>query len=110
MKSAVVALVPAADGIGFGNWFWAAVTLVAALLLAALARWFVRRVDRRHNTVTSTVQIMARVVFSVIAATGLYIALRIIGLDLGPVLGGRASSVSPWRLPCATSPRTTSLA
>ena len=88
MTPAAVALVPAVDGIGFGNWFWAAVTLVIALLLAALARWFVRRVDRRHHTVTSSVQIMARVVFSVIAATGLYIALRIIGLDLGPVLGG----------------------
>ncbi len=70
------------------DWVGAAVAALVAFALAALARWAVRRLGTRADTVTTTVQIVARLVFAVIGAVGVYVALRIIGLDLGPVLAG----------------------
>ncbi len=76
------------DGTGVGEWIGAAVALAVALALAWLARWAIRRVGHRGDTVTSTVQVMARLVFVVLVAVGVYVALRTVGLDLGPVLAG----------------------
>ena len=76
------------DGGGLNDWITAAIVLAVAFALATAARWAVRRFGQRNDAVTSTVQIMARLVFAVIGAIGIYIALRAVGLDLGPVLAG----------------------
>lgn len=73
---------------GLPHWVWAVVALVVAVAVALVARWLVRRHDVRRRTVTTSVQILARLVFIVVVTIGLYVALRIVGVDLGPVLGG----------------------
>lgn len=74
--------------VGFSAWVAAGVALLVAVVLALVARWLVRRRDRRRNTTTTSVQVVARLVFVVVVTVGVYVALRIVGLDLGPVLGG----------------------
>lgn len=71
-----------------GPWIGAALAVGVALALAALARWSIGRLSRRGDTVTSTVLIMARLVFVVLLAVGAYVGLRILGIDLAPVLAG----------------------
>lgn len=73
---------------GLPDGVWAALALTVSVAVALVARWLVRRYDVRHETVTTSVQILARLVFIVLVTIGLYVALRIIGVDLGPVLGG----------------------
>lgn len=70
------------------DWIGAAVAVGVALGIATGARWLIRRFGQRRDTVTSTVQIMGRLVFAIIVAIGLYIGLQIVGVDLGPVLAG----------------------
>lgn len=85
------AAVEAADSIGdarLGDWIGAAVSLAVAVAAAGVLRWLIRRFGERRDTVTSTVQIMARLVFFIVVAVGVYIALRTVGLDLAPVLAG----------------------
>lgn len=86
--SHLVPLAAAPSELGWGEWIGAGVALVVAIVVASAARWLIRRFGQRRDTVTSTVQIMARLVFFVVVAIGVYIALRTIGLDLGPVLAG----------------------
>lgn len=71
-----------------GDGLQAAIMVVVAFAVAVGARCAIRRVGRRDDAASATVQIMARLAFAVIAAVGLYIALRTVGLDLGPVLAG----------------------
>ncbi len=71
-----------------GPWVGAAIAVAVAVALATLARWSIGRLSRRRDTVTSTVQVMARLVFVLLVAIGLYVGLRIIGIDLAPVLAG----------------------
>lgn len=75
-------------GVGLSAWIAAGVALLLSLTLGAVARWLVRRRDVRHGTTTTSVQVLARLVFAVLATAGVYVALRILGLDLTPVLGG----------------------
>lgn len=88
VPSLVAAIDEATQGGGLADWIEAAIALGVALAVATGARWLIRRFGSRADTVTSTVQIMARLVFSVIMAIGVYVALKLIGLDLGPVLAG----------------------
>lgn len=60
--------------------------LIVGGILANAARWSIRRFGKRQNAVTSTVQILARLVFFAIVAIAVYIALKTIGFDLGPLL------------------------
>lgn len=73
---------------GLSDWVQAAIVLGVTFAVATIARGLIRRVGTRSDTVSSTVQIMARLVFALLVAIGVYIALRTIGLDLGPVLAG----------------------
>ena len=73
---------------GLNQWIEAGIAFGIAFAIASAARWLIRRFGRRSDTVTSTVQVMARLVFFVIVAIGVYVALKLIGLDLGPVLAG----------------------
>ncbi len=70
------------------DWIWAASAVVVAVGLASLARWAILSLDRRVGTVRSTMRMMARIVFILVIAVGVYIGLRIVGLDLAPVLAG----------------------
>ena len=76
------------EGGGLDDWIEAAIAVGAAIAIAIAARWLIRRLGTRRDTVTSTIQIMARLVFSVIVAIGVYVALKLVGIDLGPVLAG----------------------
>ncbi|MGB3735747.1 MAG: mechanosensitive ion channel family protein [Ilumatobacter sp.] len=73
---------------GLNRWIEAGIAFGVAFAVASAARWAIRRFGKRSDTVTSTVQIMGRLVFFVIVAIGVYIALKLIGIDLGPVLAG----------------------
>lgn len=73
---------------GLDQWIGAAIALALAIVIATAVRWAIRRWGQRRDTVTSTVQIMARLAFALIVAVGLYVALQVIGIDLGPVLAG----------------------
>lgn len=86
----MIVVTAASGSAGVGSWQWvgAALALAIGAALATIARWLVRRHDVRRDTVTSTVQILARVVFIIVLIASLSVALRIIGVDLGPVLGG----------------------
>ncbi len=84
----VVTAASGSAGIGFWQWVGAGLALAVGAALATIARWLIRRHDVRRATVTSSVQILARLVFIIVLTAGLYVALRIIGVDLGPVLGG----------------------
>lgn len=70
------------------DWVGAATSVAIAVGIAGVVRWAIRRLDRRTGTVWSTLRMMARVMFIVIIGIGVYIGLRILGLDLGPVLAG----------------------
>ena len=70
------------------DWIWAAVAVATAAAIAVLVRWLIRRLDRKTGTVRSTMRMMARIVFGVILGIGIYAGLRILGVDLGPVLAG----------------------
>ena len=58
------------------------------MVAVLVARWMIRRHDVRNATITTSVQILAPLVFIVVVTIGLYVALRIVGVDVGPVLGG----------------------
>ena len=91
MVSMTSGAIRAADSIGdagLGDWVGAAATLLVAVVVGGVLRWAIRRRGARRDRVTSTVQIMARLVFLLVVAIGIYIALQTIGLDLGPVLAG----------------------
>lgn len=72
------------------QWIGAGIALVVFVLLAFILRWSLRRLGRRrHADAGSTAfAILARLTFVVVIAVGAYIALKTIGLDLGPVLAG----------------------
>lgn len=70
------------------DWLAAAIVLVGFFAAATAARAAIRRLGHRKDAVSSTVQIMARLVFAALGLVGIYIALRTIGLDLGPALAG----------------------
>ncbi len=73
---------------GFSKWIGAAIILGSAIVLATAARWALRRIGRIDGRAGSAPQILARLVFALIVAVGLYVALQAVGLDLGPVLAG----------------------
>lgn len=75
-------------GVGLSSWVAAGTALLVSVAAALVARWLVRRHDTRRGTTTTSVQVVARLVFVVVVTVGVYVALRIVGLDLGPVLGG----------------------
>lgn len=70
------------------DWIWAAVAVGVAVGLASLARWAILGLDRRAGTVRSTMRMMARLIFILVIAIGVYVGLRIVGVDLAPVLAG----------------------
>ncbi len=72
----------------FSDILGAAIALAVSIILAFVVRWAIRRVANRRETVNSGVQILARIVFAVVVGVGVYIALKIVGIDLGPVLAG----------------------
>lgn len=73
---------------GLSDWVKAGIVLVCFLVVATVARAVIRRFGRRDDSVSSIVGIMARLVFAALVLVGIYIGLRTIGLDLGPVLAG----------------------
>lgn len=73
---------------GLDDWVRALIIFVVALILAFAARTGINRVGRRRDTVGSTVQIVARLVFAVLVMAGIYMALRRIGVDLAPLVAG----------------------
>lgn len=72
------------------QWLGAAIALIVGVSIALVVRWLLRRLARRHDSDarTTAFSIVARVLFAVIIAIAIYIALEIIGVDLGPVLAG----------------------
>ena len=75
-------------GDALGDGIEAAIIMAVAIALAAGARWLIARVGRREDSTSSAAAIMARLVFALVVAIGAYVALKSIGLDLGPVLAG----------------------
>lgn len=73
---------------GLSDWVKAGIVLVCFLAVATVARVAIRRFGRRDDSVSSIVGIMARLVSAALVLVGIYIGLRTIGLDLGPVLAG----------------------
>ena len=73
-----------------GQWIGAAIAVVVISTIAFVVRWALRRLGRRRNSDAGSTAfaILARVLFAIIIATAVYVALRIIGLDLGPILAG----------------------
>lgn len=76
------------NGGGLSSWVGAAIALGVAVAVASAARWIIRRVGRRTDVTNTAAAVLARLVFALIVAVGVYVALRAIGLDLGPVLAG----------------------
>ena len=74
------------DALGAG--IEAAIIMAVAIALAAGVRWLIARVGRREDSTSSAAAIMARLAFALVVAIGAYVALKSIGLDLGPVLAG----------------------
>lgn len=74
--------------LGLEDWLVAGGVVVGAIVLAVGVRWLVLRLDRRTESDSRMVRIIARVIASVIVAVGFAIALATLGIDLGPLLAG----------------------
>ena len=70
------------------NWIAAGIVIAVGILVAFGVRAAIRRVAKRTDTVTSTVQVMSQVVMVVLVLVTISIALRTLGVDLTPVLAG----------------------
>lgn len=72
------------------QWIGAAIAVVVGIAIATILRWVLRRLGRRRDSQHGSMAflILARLIFVIVAAAGIYVALRIVGLDLGPVLAG----------------------
>lgn len=81
-------IVPDPGGIGWEEWLGAGVALAVAIAIATGARRIIRKFAERSDTVTSTVQIVARILYGTVVAIGVYIALSILGINLAPLLAG----------------------
>ncbi|MGI8728425.1 MAG: mechanosensitive ion channel family protein [Solirubrobacteraceae bacterium] len=75
-------------GDALGDGIEAAIIMGVAIALATGARLLIRRAGRREDSTSSAAAIMARLIFALLVAVGVYVALRSIGVDLGPVLAG----------------------
>lgn len=75
-------------GQALGDGVQAAIAVGVAALIAFGVRALIRRAGRRKDSTSSAAAISARLAFVLIVAIGAYVALKLVGVDLGPVLAG----------------------
>ena len=70
------------------QWIGAVVAIVVAVGIGAVFRWLIGRLGNREHNGSSTVRILAQVIFGLVIALGVYVGLRIVGIDPAPLLAG----------------------
>lgn len=76
------------DRLGLDDWLIAAGTISIAIVVAFGVRWLILRLDRRVESDSGMVQVIARVAAAVIIGAGFAISLTTLGINLGPLLAG----------------------
>lgn len=70
------------------DWIGAAGAFTVSIVVAIIVRAAIRRLASRSRTVSSTILMTARIAFIVIIVAGIYVACRLLGVDLGGILAG----------------------
>lgn len=74
--------------LGLEDWLIAAGIVTVAVVLAYVAHRLVLRLDRRTESDSRIIHILARVIATVIVFIGIVIAIGTLGIDLAPLLAG----------------------
>ncbi|MFV0524850.1 MAG: mechanosensitive ion channel family protein [Acidimicrobiales bacterium] len=75
-------------GISGSQWLIAAAVVLMGMAIGTVVRRMIRRIAQRTKAGATAVQISARIASSVIVLVAAFIALTVLGVDLGPILAG----------------------
>lgn len=70
------------------QWVGSVVAIAVSIVVGLITRAVIRRFGHREHNGSSTVRVLAQVVFGLIVALGVYVGLRVVGIDPAPLLAG----------------------